>query len=119
MIRRSLRSEGLYGQPDQELAPERRLALGILLQAVRDVADREGWHGDALDWFFRDDDLPGSLLWVCSLLELQPEGIRRWVDRFVKSDRRWQRRLAKRLRLPFQTGAWVSEGGMTISDRVP
>lgn len=65
----------------------RRLALGILLQAYRDMltsrkratAKQRLWRQDALDWFFSDESEPGSLQWVCRILQTDPEGIRRWV----------------------------------------
>ena len=54
----------------------RNLALGILLQAFRDVVspkktsnkEWEVWRKDALEWFNSNENHPGSLFWVCEVL---------------------------------------------------
>ena len=61
----------------------RNLALGILLQAFRDIVspkktsnkDWKSWKQDALDWFYSNTTHPGSLLWVCEVLEMNQKDL--------------------------------------------
>jgi len=71
-------SQGLYGQ-EKGLEPSvKKLALAILLRALRDLlAPRksgkknrknwEGWQRDAQEWFFSEETAPGSFYWVCEV----------------------------------------------------
>ncbi len=105
-------SIGLYGHgplPESK-RPElqvRKLALGILLQAFRDVAapresskeDWLAWRKDAMEWFCADDLDPGSLNWVCEILGVNPCGLRRWIREYEGSEeghrREWARKLIR------------------------
>ncbi|MBI4447282.1 MAG: hypothetical protein HY645_15425 [Acidobacteria bacterium] len=100
-----IESEGLYPQtrkPDPSL---RNLALGILLQAFRDIVapkkssnkEWEIWRQDALEWFFSKEDHPGSFQWVCEVLEMSPRDLRRWLHTYKHSDRAHKKEMARKL----------------------
>ena len=73
--------QGLYGR-EKGLEPSiKKLALAILLQAMRDLlATRksgkgyrknwEGWQRDAQEWFFSEETTPGSFYWVYEILNI-------------------------------------------------
>ena len=59
----------------------RKLAVAILLQALRDLLtpsksgkenrkNWEKWQQDALHWFFSEESTPGSFYWVCDVLNI-------------------------------------------------
>lgn len=79
-------SEGIYPETESLNAAVRRLAVGILRRAFLDLvpSSREPkmWQRDALKWFFSDDTHPGSLHWVCAILEMD-----RWIFRAYASKR--------------------------------
>ena len=88
--------------------PIRRLALAILIRALRDGSGRrtnssEGasetldWHQDALEWLCSESDQVGSLLWICDLLEMPPAKLRSWVRTFLQSSQARQTEIMKRL----------------------
>ncbi|MGH9342104.1 MAG: hypothetical protein ACRD1R_21590 [Acidobacteriota bacterium] len=98
-------SEGLYPQSKKADPAVRKLALGILLQAFRDVVtprrapskEDSGWKKDAIEWFYSYDEYPGSLIWVCDILQMDPNGLREWLDHFRQSDGRSKTVMALRL----------------------
>ncbi|MDA2929818.1 hypothetical protein MYX84_07725 [Acidobacteria bacterium AH-259-O06] len=100
-----LESEGLYPQTKKPDPSLRNLALGILLQAFRDIVSPKKasnkewkvWRQDALEWFYSTETHPGSLLWVCEILEIDPKELRQWLRdyRCSNSDRR--KEMAKKL----------------------
>lgn len=100
-----LASEPLYPAAKSYDAPSRKLALGILLQAFRDIISPrrstwkkdEDWQVDALEWFCSDEDYPGSFTWVCYHLHVDRSQLRKWLDRYLTGDRKEKRRLAKKL----------------------
>ena len=71
----------------------RRLARAILRQAVRDMlmqpdsasGEPDGWEKDAAQWFFSDKNDPGSLTWVCDILQLKPWMLRQWLSVYHQS----------------------------------
>lgn len=81
-----LSSAGLYPPSKRADVLTRKLALGILLQALRDVTchstkrEKEQWRQDALEWFASHDVGPGSLDWVCSVLQIEAARFRDWVN---------------------------------------
>lgn len=87
--------------------PVRKLALGILLQAFRDIVtpressgeDWKSWQDDAVEWFEAEDRDPGSLHWVCEILRVNPYGFRTWLRDYQCCDeskrREWARRLVR------------------------
>ncbi len=87
--------------------PVTKLALGILLQALRDVVtpperrkgECEEWRNDAMEWFQEEADEPGSLNWVCQVLEVNPSGFRNWLSDFEGSNElrreEWARKLTR------------------------
>ncbi|HSR69523.1 MAG TPA: hypothetical protein VLU25_16425 [Acidobacteriota bacterium] len=87
--------------------PVSKLALGILLQALRDVTapkessreDSEVWRDDAVEWFTASGNGPGSLNWVCQILEMNPGGFRRWLTDYHSSEefqrREWSKKLTR------------------------
>lgn len=97
-------SEGLYpiaAKPSKEV---RNLAMGILVQAVRDIIPKrsqsqewKAWREDALEWFSSDAFEPGSFLWVSEVLQVGPGRIRAWLRRFLRADVKRQKQMASRL----------------------
>lgn len=83
----------------------RKLALGILLQAFRDIISPrrstwkkgEDWKADALEWFGSNENHPGSFKWVCHHLHISPERLRTWLHCYLNSDAKEKKRLAKKL----------------------
>ena len=98
-------SEGLYPQTRKPDTSLRNLALGILLQAFRDIvaprkssnAEWEVWRQDAVEWFFSEEDHAGSFRWVCDVLETSPRELRHWLNRYKRSGRHQKREMAKKL----------------------
>lgn len=103
----SLSSEVPYSKLRRPDPPVSKLALGILLQALRDVVtpqkssleDGEDWRHDAIEWFNESETSPGSLHWVCQILEFNPSGLLHWIEEFERSheSRReeWARKLTR------------------------
>ncbi len=88
--------------------PIRRLALAILIRALRDGIGRhsnssEGaretldWHQDAREWLCSESDQAGTFLWICDLLAMPPEKLRSWVRTFLQSSQARQKEIMKRL----------------------
>ena len=80
-----LASAGLCQQPRGPESAIRNLALGILLQAFRDLI-AEGkpeawqmWQEDALEWCFSEEGSPGSFHWVCAILGFSAGKILKWL----------------------------------------
>ena len=69
----------------------RKLALAILLQALRDVVSPKpytwdrgtNWTEDAREWIQSDAATPGSFRWVCQVLEIDYSPLRTWVIRYL------------------------------------
>ena len=101
----ALESEGLYPQIKKPDPPLRNLALGILLQAFRDIVspkkasnkEWELWRQDAIEWFGSDETHPGSLLWVCEVLEMSPRDLRTWLHDYKSSNGHRRREMARKL----------------------
>ena len=100
-----LESEGLYPQKKKPDPSMRNLALGILLQAFRDIVspkktsnkDWKSWRQDAVDWFYSNTTHPGSLLWVCEVLEMNQKDLRGWLQDYRRSDHNRRKEMAKKL----------------------
>ncbi len=100
-----LESEGLYPQRKKPDPSMRNLALGILLQAFRDIVspkktsnkDWKSWRQDALDWFYSNTTHPGSLLWVCEVLEMNQKDLRGWLQDYRRSGHNRRKEMAKKL----------------------
>ena len=101
----ALESDGLYPQTKKPDSSLRNLALGILLQALRDIVapkkasnkEWEIWRQDALEWFFSEECYPGSFYWVCEVLEMKPKDLRTWLHTYKKSGQERKREMAKKL----------------------
>ncbi|HON00985.1 MAG TPA: hypothetical protein PLM33_12105 [Acidobacteriota bacterium] len=101
----ALESEGLYPQARKADPSLRNLALGILLQAFRDIVapkktsnkEWEDWRQDALDWFYAQETEPGSFYWVCEVLEMNPNELRHWLQEYRKSDAKHKKEMARKL----------------------
>lgn len=109
-LRVGLSQEQFYPPTRRARAELVRLALGILMQAFRDVLSHHrsnrAWHKDALEWFFSEEERTGSLWWVCQILELEPEAIRNWLRMYFGSEPRRRRELAHSIlsfRLPSES----------------
>ena len=100
-----LESEGLYPQKKKPDPSMRNLALGILLQAFRDIVspkkvsnkEWELWRQDAQEWFFSNEAHPGSLLWVCEVLEMSQRDLRGWLQEYRRSNYNRKKEMAKKL----------------------
>jgi len=101
-------STGLYGRKVNVDRSTKRLATAILAQALRDALSTSGlgtqqvvggWRRDALKWFVSDEEDPGSLRWVCRIVEMNVDDIRQWVvDHTSDTDKerkKWRRRLGR------------------------
>lgn len=106
-------STGLYPAARNAGKPVRKLALGILLQAFRDLVPKnlktkplDKWQEDALEWFYSNELSPGSFRWVCQILDLDLSGVRRWIRIYEDSDQQRRREIARQLS-HFQTPARV------------
>jgi hypothetical protein len=55
--------------------PHRNLWAAVLQQAIEDVAKKNGKSGTAREWFESSRDGVGSFLWVCGVLDFDPEQI--------------------------------------------
>jgi hypothetical protein len=101
----ALESEGLYPQTKKPDPSLRNLALGILLQAFRDIVapkkssnkEWELWRQDALDWFYSDEKHPGSFRWVCDVLEMNHRDLREWLHAYKKSRGERKKEMARKL----------------------
>lgn len=61
--------------------PERRIYWGILAQAIKDVRSSCKWgnkhdRDDAMRWIKSEADHTGSFLWVCDMLDIDPDWVR-------------------------------------------
>ena len=100
-----LESEGLYPQNRKPDPSMRNLALGILLQAFRDIVspkkasnkEWELWRKDALEWFNSNETHAGSLLWVCEVLEMNHKDLRGWLEDYRRSGHSRRREMARSL----------------------
>jgi hypothetical protein len=101
----ALESEGLYPQTKKPEPSLRNLALGILLQAFRDIVapkkasnkEWEEWRQDALDWFYSYESQPGSFHWVCEVLEMSPNDLRAWLQDYRQSSAKQKKEMARKL----------------------
>lgn len=101
----ALESEGLYPQTKKPDPSLRNLALGILLQAFRDIVapkkvsnkEWEEWRHDALEWFYAEENHPGSFYWVCEVLEMNANELRGWLALYRKSDSKQKKEMARKL----------------------
>ncbi len=100
----ALSSEGLYPRSAKPSKEVRNLAMGILVQAVRDIIPKrsrseawKSWREDALEWFESDESQPGSFLWVTEILQVAPIRIRTWLGVFLHCDSNEQKEMASRL----------------------
>ncbi len=100
----NLSSEGLFPKVAKPSKEVRNLAMGILVQAVRDIIPKrsqnrewKAWRQDALEWFFSDEVRPGSFLWVTEILQVAPTLIRSWLKVFLRCGLRQQKEMASRL----------------------
>ncbi len=90
---RMWKSTGLHSTKEPLDPSVRKLARAILRQAVRDMlmhpdsasGGSDGWEKDAAQWFFSDETDPGSLTWVCDILQLQPWMLRQWLSVYYQS----------------------------------
>ncbi len=100
-----IESEGLYPQTRKPDPSMRNLALGILLQAFRDIvapkkssnAEWEVWRQDAIEWFFSQENHAGSFRWVCQVLEINSRELRQWLHKYKRSGRYRKLEMAKKL----------------------
>ncbi len=88
--------------------PIRRLALAILIRALRDgigcrshswegPKETIGWHQDAREWLFSESGQEGSFLWIRDILAMHPAKLRSWVRTFLQSSQARQKETVERL----------------------
>ncbi len=98
-------TEGLYPQTKKSDPSLHNLAMGILLQAFRDIvqpkrpANKEWaiWRHDAIEWFFSDETHPGSFSWVCEVLTFNIKELRDWLRTYQCSSHYKRREMTKEL----------------------
>ena len=100
--------QGFYGR-EKGLEPSvKKLAVAILLQALRDLlAPRksgkenkrnwERWQRDAQEWFFCEETTPGSFYWVCEVLSIGSWRILEGLRIYQRCDREQLEELARKL----------------------
>ncbi len=99
-----LSTEGLYPKGKRADATIRRLALAILVQALRDVIakpKKKGetglWRRDAALWFADQTCYAGGFEWVCEILEREPGELRSWVREYMAARQGKRKELAEGL----------------------
>lgn len=100
-----IESEGLYPQTKRPDPSLRNLAIGILLQAFRDMVapkkvsnkEWELWQQDAAEWFSSDEYYPGSFSWVCEILQAERRDFRTWLESYRACDSEGRREMARKL----------------------
>ncbi|MBF0415620.1 MAG: hypothetical protein HQL79_07610 [Magnetococcales bacterium] len=78
--------------------PEKMLWVNVLWVAIKDVTigdrgrvrtqedrDLRKAHKDARKWFDSQSEEQGSFRWVCLMLDLGPDRVRRWVMEAMKN----------------------------------
>jgi hypothetical protein len=101
-------SSQLYRRTKGPEAAIRKLAVAILLQALRDLwtpsrsgrenrTNWEKWQQDALHWFFSEEKAPGSFYWVCGLLKIGSGRIREVLRSYQRCDREQLKGLSSKL----------------------
>ncbi len=101
-----LTSQGLYGR-EKGLEPSvKKLAVAILLQALRDLLapsksgkenrrNWERWQRDAQEWFFSEKSTPGSFYWVCEVLNIGSWRILKGLR--IRRDRKQREEVVRKL----------------------
>lgn len=102
----TLASDGLY-PPNKASDPfPTNLALAVLRQAFRDAIasersldrDWSTWRRDAIEWFFSSERQPGSFHWICSILQMEPWTLRRWLRTYQQTGSSRKAKMTIRLR---------------------
>ena len=60
------------------------LWLAVLEQAIKDARGTRIYYSvveEARDWFKSENEDPGSFLWICRLLGLDPEAVKNTVEK--------------------------------------
>jgi len=90
-----LASEGLWPPEKKPDASVRKLAGGILNRAFLDLTlqsqsgrEAEKWQRDAREWFVSNESYPGSLSWVCAILNTDEKRIRQWAHVWMRGESR-------------------------------
>jgi hypothetical protein len=60
------------------------LWLAVLHQAISDAASFTAEQSGARAWMVSESNAPGSLNWVCSMLNINPDDIRKGVQQRIK-----------------------------------
>ena len=74
--------------PEKGLLPERNLWGAVMEEAIKSLSSGSlRIRADAITWFRnRSNDGVGSFLWVCSILDLDPDNIsNKLLEKFNKS----------------------------------
>ncbi len=50
-----------------------------------------------MEWFHSDELHPGSFLWVCDVLEMNPKELREWLQDYKRSDKNRKKEMARKL----------------------
>ena len=67
-----------------EIEACRDLWLAVLGQAIKDARGIRTYHGivkEAREWFESENEGPGSFLWICRVLCLDPEAVKSTVEK--------------------------------------
>ena len=69
---------------DAEIEACKDLWLAVLEQAIKDARGTRIYYSvveEARDWFKSENEDPGSFLWICRLLGLDPEAVKNTVEK--------------------------------------
>lgn len=96
--------ESIRKKGPQQNRQEKKLALAIFSQALRDLvaisppASKErDWQQDAADWLRAEKRSPGGFQWVCDVLAMDPDSLKAWCVEYQDADRETQIKVARRL----------------------
>ena len=95
----------------------RRLWVQVFLRSTLDAVsfknspdrEKQGWARGAWAWLHSEYTGPQSFAWVCGVLDLPPEKVRKWVDELMEDSVPGRRKLDQIAALVAQTPAEVGQ----------
>jgi RNA recognition motif-containing protein len=98
-------SEESYPTKEPLDLPVRKFAWAIMRQALQDMfinessssEESDAREQDAAEWFLSDTTDPGSLTWVCDILQIQPWMLRKWLSMYHQRNRQQREPMVREL----------------------
>ena len=98
-------SEESYPTREPLDLPVRKFAWAIMRQALQDMFINEGSSSeesdaqeqDLAEWLLSETTDPGSLTWVCDILQIQPWMLRKWLSMYHQSNRQQREPMVREL----------------------